>query len=330
MVNKKTLAVLLFFGFSTWHLSAQQIFAPTPLLGTTTTSGVGINTSVPNASLDLRAHCSSTNIATFSITGFSSSFLTCGFPNVTGDLMRVRTQTGVSTFNENFIIKSGTGRVGIGIASPATLLHVNNGSLKFTGTDPVHGAPNIFWGGTTSSAPNGEWALEYNSGMKGLNFWRPNLSHLSNGTTISTVNNVLFLSDDNRVGIGTATPSALLTVRGNVLIGNPSTVTLPGSYGLYVENGILTSRVKVATVNAANWSDFVFAPGYRLKPVHEVNAFIQANQHLPGMPSAKQVEEEGYDVAQMDAALLLQIEELWLHLIQLKQENEELKKKLKN
>ena len=56
--------------------------------------------------------------------------------------------------------------------------------------------------------------------------------------------------------------------------------------------------------------------------------FIEENQHLPNVPSADEVATEGIDVAKMDATLLRQIEELWLHLIELKEENKELQSRL--
>jgi hypothetical protein len=46
------------------------------------------------------------------------------------------------------------------------------------------------------------------------------------------------------------------------------------------------------------------------------------------VPSAQDVAKDGIDVAQMDAALLRQIEELWLHVIDLQKENEALRKEL--
>jgi hypothetical protein len=137
-----------------------------------------------------------------------------------------------------------------------------------------------------------------------------------------TTNYVFFLADNNNVGIGTNNAVAKLTVHGNVLIGNPGFVNVNGPfsngpYGLYVENGILTSRLRVATVNSANWADYVFMPGYKLRPLSEVNTFIQANHHLPDVPSAQQVEQNGLDMVEMDVILLKKIEELTLYIIDL-------------
>ncbi len=109
-----------------------------------------------------------------------------------------------------------------------------------------------------------------------------------------------------------------------VIVGSVS--SLPAGYKLYVGKGILTERVKVAVSGTANWADHVFAPGYQLASLSEVETFIKANKHLPGVPSAAAMVKEGLDVAAMDAKLLEKIEELTLHMIELKKENEQFKK----
>jgi len=99
----------------------------------------------------------------------------------------------------------------------------------------------------------------------------------------------------------------------------------PSVYGLYVTKGILTEKVKVADVDSGDWSDYVFEADYHLNSVEEVETFIKENKHLPNVPSAKEVSENGVDMVEMDATLLRQIEELWLHMIELKKENENVK-----
>ena len=46
-----------------------------------------------------------------------------------------------------------------------------------------------------------------------------------------------------------------------------------------------------------------------------MNAYIQEHQHLPEIPSAKQMQEEGMSVDQMVVKLLQKIEELTLYII---------------
>jgi hypothetical protein len=63
------------------------------------------------------------------------------------------------------------------------------------------------------------------------------------------------------------------------------------------------------------WSDFVFDESYKLKALSETEAFVKSEKHLPGIPSAKEVAENGISVGEMQAKLLAKIEELTLHQI---------------
>jgi len=104
---------------------------------------------------------------------------------------------------------------------------------------------------------------------------------------------------------------------GKVSIGDVSTYTPDNNYKLYVQGGLLTERVKVAIRTSIEWSDHVFLPGYQLMPLKEVSQFIAENGHLPGVPSAECMVEDGLDVVKTDAMLLEKIEELTLHTIDL-------------
>lgn len=101
---------------------------------------------------------------------------------------------------------------------------------------------------------------------------------------------------------------------GKVSIGDVKSVG--GNYKLYVADGILTERVKVAINGSGKWSDFVFAEDYPLPTLENVETFIKENKHLPEIPSAEEMVEKGLDVAEMDAKLLQKIEELTLYLIE--------------
>lgn len=120
-------------------------------------------------------------------------------------------------------------------------------------------------------------------------------------------NNLMHIWNDGKVTIGSELDSWVENQYGMT----------PGDYKLYVSHGILTDKLKVALhSDPANWSDFVFAKDYRLMPLAKVEDYVNANKHLPEIPSAKQVSEDGIDVAGMDAKLLQKIEELTLYAIQ--------------
>jgi len=109
------------------------------------------------------------------------------------------------------------------------------------------------------------------------------------------------------------------TNTGGVVIG-PGVSKTPAGYRLYVADGVLTEKVKVAVKSTNDWSDRVFDASYRLRSLNEVDTYIQQNKHLPGVPSAEEVVKEGVDVGQMQAKLLEKVEELTLYVIELKKE----------
>ncbi|PVW16533.1 hypothetical protein DDV96_04605 [Marixanthomonas spongiae] len=119
-----------------------------------------------------------------------------------------------------------------------------------------------------------------------------------------------------------------------VLIGNLSTTgsinATPGDYKLYVADGILTEKLKIALSSSDDWADYVFENNYRLRSLSELEKYIKKNKHLPGVPSAKKLEKEGIDVGKMQAKQMEKIEELTLYVISLKKEIEVLKSKLDN
>ncbi len=128
------------------------------------------------------------------------------------------------------------------------------------------------------------------------------------------------------------TVSGTFNAQKNVIIGNPTSFTqgFPDGYKLYVSDGILAEKFKCAIKTTANWPDFVFAPEYKLRSLDEIGKFINENNRLPGVPSAEDVVKEGIDLGKMDALLLQKIEELTLYLLDMKKENDLIKKQLLN
>lgn len=92
------------------------------------------------------------------------------------------------------------------------------------------------------------------------------------------------------------------------------------NYSLFVKGGILTEEVRVSL--ASTWADYVFAKDYKLKPLSEVERFINTNGHLPNVPSAKQVKEEGVELGEMAKIQQEKIEELTLYVIEQNKINE--------
>ncbi|MFC6759597.1 hypothetical protein ACFQFQ_09050 [Sulfitobacter porphyrae] len=74
-----------------------------------------------------------------------------------------------------------------------------------------------------------------------------------------------------------------------------------------------------------NVPDYVFAEDYALRPLAEVRAFIDANSHLPEVPSEAEIRADGVDMTAMQMALLKKVEELTLYTLDQEQTISDLK-----
>jgi len=119
-------------------------------------------------------------------------------------------------------------------------------------------------------------------------------------------------------------PYFITTEGGNIGIGTAD----PKGYKLAVAGNMIAESVKVKL--KAAWPDFVFAKSYALPTLKETESHIKEKGHLPGIPSAAEVEANGIDLGNMDAKLLQKIEELTLHLIRQEKEIQELKQKMES
>jgi len=191
------------------------------------------------------------------------------------------------------------GYVAIGLENPQAKLHVHGGLIRVSGNNSS-GGPMIVLGGTATSA-GGDWGMEYGSStsvpsLKGLNFWKPSGS-------VNAGNYFLFLADNGNVGIGTDNP---------------------GTFKLAVEGKIGAREIQVT--NNSPWPDYVFEKSYARMNLADLEAYINANKHLPGIPSAAEVQAAGgIEIGAMQQKQMEKIEELYLYVIELKKENQELR-----
>ncbi len=97
-------------------------------------------------------------------------------------------------------------------------------------------------------------------------------------------------------------------------------------YMLAVNGGIACKNDMMITLTGITWPDYVFARNYRLKPLLALEQEIDSLGHLPEMPSAEQVENEGLSVTAVTTTVVKKVEELTLYTIDQQKQLDELKK----
>lgn len=212
-----------------------------------------------------------------------------------------------------FLNANNAGFVGVGTSSPSQRLHVNgslgvtgsikgletNGSLDVYAASYVHDGSYLqLFGKDHSSVPGQVWITSgYNANGSGSDDAIVFGTKQNDQSNNFVRNEHMVIHADGRVKIG-AEP-------------------VPTGYKLAVEEGIITEKVKVAVAGTTDWSDYVFADDYKLMPLQDLRAYVAENKHLPGVPSAEEVVNQGLDLGKMDAKLLEKVEELTLYIIEL-------------
>jgi hypothetical protein len=134
------------------------------------------------------------------------------------------------------------------------------------------------------------------------------------------------LGGNVRIGDGPFSSSHKLGVAGDAVVtGNlrVGTAVLPAGYTFGVDGKMICTEVMVRLVT--DWPDYVFGRNHILPKLTELEKFIQTNKHLPGIPSATAIKEQGLPLGEMQRLQMEKIEELTLYIIQLQKEIELLK-----
>ncbi|RQO80232.1 hypothetical protein DBR40_01030 [Pedobacter sp. KBW01] len=113
-----------------------------------------------------------------------------------------------------------------------------------------------------------------------------------------------------------------ITIQGKLSIGTDTPP--PADYKLAVAGKIIAEELNIKL--RSNWPDYVFEEGYKVGTLEALESYIKANKHLPEMPAARDIEENGLVLGEVVKLQQKKIEELTLHLIEKDKEIGKLKK----
>ena len=177
-----------------------------------------------------------------------------------------------------------SGYIGMGTATPGDNIHITDANFPFIFLEDINASPG-----------NMGIAFRRNGAYRGWMYF----SGANNGLRINAeagggFRNDIFINSDGRVAIGTSSPAT--------------------GYALSVNGKGMFTEVRVESF--ASWPDYVFGEDYSLMCLTELENSIRQNKHLPGIPSAAEVEEGGIMLGDMQSKLLEKIEELTLYTIE--------------
>jgi hypothetical protein len=325
ILSRRNRTIVLLLLLLTTSAGAQQtLYVPNGAsgIGISSNGNVGIGTAAPSKPLVVEGSGSSNHQqALFTPDGSNGLFLVGSSQSthynwLIGEQYNISaaleftpsTSVGGASFTTPVVVIQQNGNVGIGTTAPTIRAEITSTGAGVQRTLALTNEQN---------APDVGSTLEFrNSVYGGITWLGGSIQGVRNGASAGhsivfntkrggqsgeTVTEAMRISEGN-VGIGTTNPTQKLSVNGTI-------------------------RAKEVIVDTG-WSDYVFAPGYRLAPLSEVEQHIKADGHLPGIPSAAQVAEHGVTVGEMQAKLLAKIEELTLHqieqekaIVELKSEN---------
>ena len=253
---------------------------------------IGIGTTSPNATLDIKGDFKIGNGSTYTDLVFRTGTAISGVNGVFEILPKTMPGSGTAKHTTYFKNASHTngktehnlvvdGNIGIGTTSPNATLQVGDSDHTGTPSQEVEKK-------RLSIAPVTHFGSDWFFTSRDNTYANLDIGYGSRKSVT--------LRHDGNVGIGTTKPDMKLTVKGKI----------------HAEEVKIDLKVPAP--------DYVFKSDYTLRSIEEVESFIKEHSHLPEIPSAKEFAENGVMQAEMDMNLLKKIEELTLYTIKQQKE----------
>jgi hypothetical protein len=131
-----------------------------------------------------------------------------------------------------------------------------------------------------------------------------------------------FYRNEELIGLWQQSAENAFFTQGNVSIGTDMFLE---EYKLAVDGKIICEELTVKL--SEDWPDYVFESDYNLMSFKDLKSYIEKNKHLPEIPAAKEIKENGISVGEINAKLLQKIEELTLYILELESRVSEIENK---
>jgi hypothetical protein len=201
----------------------------------------------------------------------------------------------------NAIYVNDAGNVGLNTTTPSTRLHIETGDLT------IHDFYPFIFLDNTSVSGNAGIRFDYQGADNAWIFFDDGEDLLRiNADNAGGSRNDLVIKSDGRICMGTTAAAT--------------------GYKLSVNGKVTCTEVLVEAL--ANWPDYVFQDGYELMSLEELEKNIIEQKHLPGLPSAAEVESNGFELADMQKRVLQKVEELTLYTIEQGKQIQSLQEKI--
>jgi hypothetical protein len=266
-------------------------------------------------------------------------------------LLTTLTATADQTIVDDLIIQ-GSQCIGVDCVTGETfafdtlILKENNLRILFNDTSNSSSFPNVDWRLIANDSSNGG---RNHFSIQNATAAREIFTLMSNAPASS-----LYVGNNGNLGLGTNAPAQNLHIsRGNtasirleqntsqgfasavwdILVDETGmNIQRSGTDLLSIDNsGNVTIAGNLTAGSPADtFPDYVFASDYALMPLQELQSFISQKRHLPGIPSAAEVGQNGLNMTEFQVQLLKKLEELTLYTLQQQAQIDALSAQLEN